>query len=81
MHDMSYMDRSMPYEIGQNFRNSFGIDMNERCRNQLAIYKQMGINVSAHEPYKGIMHNEIGNLAFKYIDDCLNDFINNPVMQ
>ena len=80
MHDMSYMDRSMPYEVGQNFRNSFGLDMNERCRNQLAIYKQMGIDVSAHEPYEGIMHNEIRNLAFKYIDDCLNDFVNNPIM-
>ena len=75
MHDMSYMDRSMPSEVGQNLRSAFGIDMNERCRNQLSIYKQMGIDVSAHEPYKDIMHNEIKNLAFRYIDDCLRECV------
>lgn len=80
MHDMSYMDRSMSSKVGQNFRNAFGLDMNERCRNQLNIYKQMGIDVSAHEPYKGIMHNEIRNSAFKYIDDCLSEVIENPIM-
>lgn len=81
MHDMSYMDRSMPSVVGQNFRNAFGKNMNDRCRNQLSIYKQMGIDVSSHEPYKGIMHNEINNLAFKYIDDCMNEYMNNMTKQ
>lgn len=70
MHDMSYMDRSMPNEVGKNLRDAFGIDMIDRCRNQLHIYKTMGLDISAHEPYPNIMHNEIGTRAFKYIDDC-----------
>jgi len=76
MHDMSYMDRSIPSEVGKNLRDAFGINMIDRCRNQLKEYKAMGIDVSAHEPYKGVMHNEIGGLAFKYIDDCKNEYEN-----
>lgn len=75
MHDMSYMDRSIPNEVGKNLRTVFGNNMFERCRNQLSTYKNMGFNVSAHAPYKGVMHNEIRNLAYKYIDDCLNEFV------
>lgn len=81
MHDMSYMDRSMPSQVAQNHRNAFGIDMNERWRNQLSLYRQMGFDVSAHEPYKGVMHNEIRNLAFKYIDDCLTECIGDLVKE
>ncbi|MGN0961548.1 MAG: hypothetical protein ACI4PF_05060 [Christensenellales bacterium] len=73
MHDMSYMDRSMPSEVGHSLRTAFGVDMNERCRNQLFQYKQLGFDVSANHPYKDIKHNEIRNLAFKYIDDCLSE--------
>jgi hypothetical protein len=80
MHDMSYMDRSMPNAVGQNLRNAFGKNMNARCRNQLSIYKQMGIDLSAHEPYKGIMHNEIRNLAYKFIDDCLGEMCRDKTM-
>lgn len=75
MHDMSYMQRSMPQNVGKNLRFAFGLDMNSRCRNQLAMYKEMGLNISAHPPYKDIMHNEIRNLAYKYIDDCMCEYI------
>lgn len=75
MHDMSYMERSIPERVGKNLRLAFGEDMNARCRNQLTMYKQMGFDVSAHPPYAGIMHNEIRNLAYKYIDDCLCEYI------
>lgn len=80
MHDMSYMDRSMPNAVGQNLRNAFGKDMFDRCKNQLSIYKEMGLNISAHQPFKG-MHNEIGTQQFKYIYDCLSHLIATQVME
>jgi hypothetical protein len=71
MHDMSYMNRSMPKAVGKNLRKAFGGGMNERCASQLKWYKENGFDISAHPPFEGIMHNEIGTLPYKYIDDCL----------
>ena len=81
MHDMSYMERSMPSQVGQSLRNAFGSTMAVRCSNQLKIYQELGIDISAHTPYKGIMHNEIKNIAYKYIDDCMCECLNDREME
>ena len=81
MHDMSYMDRSMPKTVGQNLRDAFDGDMNKRCANQLKWYKENGLDISAPPPFKGIMHNEIGTLPYEYIDACLAECVRDRIKE
>jgi len=74
MHDMSYMDRSTPKDVGYSLRTAFGKDMFDRCSCQFDEYSRMGIDVSLHEPYRGITHNEIGSSAVGYILDCIDEY-------
>ena len=70
MHDMSYMERSTPQLVGKNLRNAFGKNMFDRYENQLELYRDMGLNISAHSPYPNIQHSQIRNLAYDYINAC-----------
>lgn len=55
MHDMSYMDKSVPVDIGKEFRKIFGINLWKRFIKQIAEYEKNGYKINA-EIYKGRLH-------------------------
>lgn len=60
MHDMSYMDRSIPTEVGQKQREMFGNDLFERADKSVEELHKHGIKVE-HTVLPGLTHQGIGN--------------------
>lgn len=55
LHDMSYMERSVPSDIGNEFRDTFEINLLTRFKNQLREYEKRGYNIKA-ELYNNKTH-------------------------
>lgn len=55
MHDMSYMQRSVPTEIGKKYRDMYGEDLQNRFLNCISWYKNNGFNIIS-KIYKGASH-------------------------
>jgi len=73
MHDMSYFDRSVPFESGKKLREMFGKNMFERSEKQFFMMNEMGMNVGyeifegrTHNNYKGIIG--VKELADKFVN-------------
>ena len=81
MHDMSYFDRSVPSEVGQQQRNLFGINLIDRSNKQIKLLQENGFNVDNQLIIKGRGHNNFQNIigvneyADKYIKYCYEEFI------
>lgn len=74
MHDMSYMHRSIPNEIGNALRRIFGIDMITRFKNQIKVYRDNGYNITT-KIYPGKYHNRI-NGQNGLMNDADEDILN-----
>lgn len=55
MHDMSYMDRSVPVSTGKNLRKIFGINLWKRFIKQLSEYERNGYRIKS-EVYQNKIH-------------------------
>lgn len=81
MHDMSYFDRSVPNEVGQQQRNLFGINLIDRSNKQIKLLQENGFNVENQLIIKGRGHNNFQNIigvneyADKYIKYCYEEFV------
>lgn len=66
MHDMSYLDRSVPKDVGTAQRKSLGYDMFDRAKNTVEVLRSNGVNIS-HTVIPNIAHNdrEAFNLSHK----------------
>ncbi len=75
MHDMSYFNRSVPFEVGQKQRELFGKEMFERANNTVEYLHNLGINIS-HFVINGRMHSNnkngigVNELGDRFIRDC-----------
>ncbi len=58
MHDMSYFERSVPYDVGVKQRKMFGYDMFDRAERSISILKNLGMDIR-HVVIKGRAHNNI----------------------
>ncbi len=80
MHDMSYMERSVPSSVGQQFRKYFGQEMIERSINQEQFLTNMGIDITqkiilgrSHSNNLGHGVNELGD---NFIKEAYQELIN-----
>ncbi len=60
LHDMSYMERSVPKEVGQKQREMFGTNLFERANKSVETLHQYGIKVE-HKVLQGLTHRGIGS--------------------
>lgn len=60
MHDMSYRAITTPKEVGKKQRELFGETMNERYKNAIDYYKNLGIDISGIV-LRGANHSDIFN--------------------
>lgn len=72
MHDMSYFDRSVPYDIGNKQRSIFGKNLIDRSKKEIQFIKEMGIDIEqkifvgrSHNNFIGAGVNELGSLFIK----------------
>lgn len=72
MHDMSYFRRSIPTEVGVKQREIFGKNLIERSEREIAIMKEMGIDITqkvmegrTHNNFNGNGVNELGDSFIK----------------
>ena len=77
MHDMSYFDRSVPYQVGLQQRNIFGKDMFKRAQKTIEYLKSIGIKIS-HTIIPGRSHN---NRSGQGVNELGDKFINNTYKQ
>ena len=82
MHDMSYFNRSVPTDVGENQRMILGTDLFKRAEKTIKILKILGVKVEhivipgrAHNNKSGIGVNEIGD---KIVNDAYNESIRHP---
>lgn len=68
MHDMSYLDRSIPSSIGKKQRELFGKNLLGRTINEILLMKKMGLDIEqtifvnrTHNNYSGLGVNELGD--------------------
>lgn len=57
MHDMSYFDRSVPTDVGEDYRKSLEYDMFDRTKKIVEILRNIGINIS-HTIIPNTAHND-----------------------
>lgn len=57
--DMTYMQRSIPKEIGENYRKCFGIEMFERQKNVQNVYQSLGYKFKDIKIFYGCNHHTI----------------------
>lgn len=74
MHDMSYMERSIPTETGRNLRRAFGDRIIERAENITTYLESMKINIT-HTTIAGRSHNNkcglgVNELGDKFIEEA-----------
>ncbi len=71
MHDMSYLDRSVPKEEGRKEREMFGRNLIDRSK-KIAIMQKMGMDIEekviegrTHNNFNGHGVNELGDQFIK----------------
>lgn len=84
MHDMSYLDRSIPYQVGSQQRYIFGKEMFKRAQKTVEHLKKMGIKIS-HTSIPGRSHNNrsgqgVNELGDKFINDTYKQTSKNHLM-
>ena len=62
MHDMSYFERSIPKEVGEELRNKFGEDLITRAEKEVMMLQANGANIS-HSVIEGKAHSSISAKA------------------
>ena len=74
MHDMSFFDRSVPYEVGKKQRQMLGAEMFDRANKTIEYLQNKGINISqkiilgrTHNNFSGIGVNELGDKFFREV--------------
>ena len=83
MHDMTYMERSTPKDIGTVFRKIFGYNMMDRFNNINEIYQSLGYDINT-KVFAGKYHNSIngqdglGELANIYV---YNFYMNSTILE
>ena len=84
MHDMSYFDRSIPYQIGLQQRNALGKEMFKRAKKTVEYLKKSGIKIS-HTIIPGRSHNNrsghgVNELGDKFIKDTYTQTLKTHLM-
>jgi len=81
MHDMSYLDRSVPNTIGRKQRDMFGQNIFERTKKLINLMNQMGVDINqeifenrAHNDYDGI-NVGVNELGAQFINDTYKETI------
>lgn len=70
-HDMSYLPKSVPEDIGAKYREMFGINLNERFANAINWYKQHGYKIIS-KIYKGADHRSFKK-GYTYYEEYIKD--------
>lgn len=73
MCDMSYMERSVPRNVGQTIRDCFGRDSFERFNAQLIVAEGMGLSIDYQPPFQGLNHHNINGAAHTFIGSCITE--------
>lgn len=71
-HDMSYLLKSVPEDIGAKYRAMFGINLNDRFANAINWYKQHGYKIIS-KIYKGANHRSFGKSYYAHNEEYLKD--------
>ena len=74
MHDMSYLAKSIPEDLGAQYRNMFGTTLNERFENAVNWYKKSGYNIIS-KIYKEARHTSLMNKTYKYFSNYFQDLL------
>lgn len=79
MHDMSYRGITTPKEVGKKQREILGETMNERYKNAIEYYKNIGIDISGiilrGANHSGILDNRV-NRSADYLKEQMVNFYN-----
>lgn len=73
-HDMSYLTKSIPKEIGEQYRSMFGTDLDERFINAINWYKEHGYSIVS-KVYKDGTHKNLKNKNYAYALNHLMDLL------
>lgn len=84
MHDMSYFDRSVPYEVGKKQRTIFGQEMFERANKTIQLLNFLGIDIE-HTIFEGRTHNNrsghgVNELGDKFINEIYKQSVINKAL-
>lgn len=75
MHDMSYLSESVPEDIGAQYRNIFGKDLNERFIKVVEWYKKNGYKIVG-KIYKDANHaDSFRNKDYRFIENYYKDML------
>lgn len=74
MHDMSYLKKSIPEDIAKEYREVFGINLNDRFRNVIDWYKKNDYKIIS-KIYKDANHTDLRSSKYKYIKNHFEDLM------
>ena len=80
MHDMSFFDRSVPYQVGLQQRDIFGKDMFERAQNTIEYLESIGIKIN-HTIIPGRSHNNVNELGDKFFSATYKEAVGKHLMK
>ena len=81
IHDMSYLDRSVPTNVGKEHRKSLGTEMFTRAKNTIQVLQNLGFDIK-HDVIYGRGHNNedgigVNELGEKFISETYKSTIQN----